>query len=769
MQGVLFFGDHRMNRMLLALLCVLAAHGATAQADLLGFDPFSNKYYVFDRTTGSSAFAGTLTISGDTVTGCVGAALHPTTREIYAIIKTTAGASNRRLATVNRSTGVCTLVGPLGDQFASISFTSAGVLYGVTGDGATTPETLYTINTATAAPTLVTALGNGADGEVIAFNSNDGLMYHSSGNGTIVFETINLGTLAITNIPVTWTGETFGLVFDPETGNFLKSNISSVLSTLTPAGVETAGPTLTDTTVTPSVTVDARGLVLLPDIIPSTTSLNLGSTPQGTASTPVSFTVEGHHLWGNITITPPSGVVVSLTSSGGFGSSLNLTPTAGVVSTTTIYARIQASAPAGAVSGNIVLTTNGGDTENIAVTGTVTAPAPEMDVTRGASAIASAGTDTVVGAGTGVPYVLTYTITNSGSAALTITTPIAAPGTQTNCTASITTQPSASVAATGSTTLVVTVTPATAALFSCTISIGNNDANENPYTWTITGTATSPAPEMDVLNGATAIADGGTDALGNIGISVAQTVTYTIANTGSAALNLTGTPNLVVVTPGLNITSASVTAQPATSVATAGSTTFTVTYTVTAASAFDFTISIANNDANENPYNWTVSGTGTAAPEMNVARGATSVADGSTDALGSAAVSQATTVTYTITNAGSANLTITTPVTISGQTNCTVSVTTQPGTSVAAAGTTTLVLSVTPTAAGAFSFNVSITNNDANENPYNWTVSGTGTTGGGGGGGGDGGCTTGETGTTAGWLACLAAVALVLIRRRRLA
>jgi hypothetical protein len=114
------------------------------------------------------------------------------------------------------------------------------------------------------------------------------------------------------------------------------------------------------------------------------------------------------------------------------------------------------------------------------------------------------------------------------------------------------------------------------------------------------------------------------------------------------------------------------------------------------------------------------------APEMNVTRGA-AVADGGTDTLGNRTVGQAATLTYTIANAGTADLNITTPVTIAGETNCTATVTAQPSNTVVAAGSTTLVISVTPTAAGAFSFTVSIDNDDADENPYNWTANGTGT------------------------------------------
>lgn len=133
---------------------------------------------------------------------------------------------------------------------------------------------------------------------------------------------------------------------------------------------------------------------------------------------------------------------------------------------------------------------------------------------------------------------------------------------------------------------------------------------------------------------------------------------------------------------------------------------------------------------------------------------------------------QSQTLTYTIANQGNVALTITTPVTIAGLVNCTATVVTQPGTSVAAAGTTTLVISVTPTAVGAFSFTVSFANNDADENPYNWTVSGTGTALGGGvagGGGGGGGCALTSSGT-GGWLVVLASVVLAgfaVGRRRR--
>ena len=54
-------------------------------------------------------------------------------------------------------------------------------LIGVTGDGATTPESLFALNTANASATFLMSLGQGQDGETIAFNPVNGLVYHASG------------------------------------------------------------------------------------------------------------------------------------------------------------------------------------------------------------------------------------------------------------------------------------------------------------------------------------------------------------------------------------------------------------------------------------------------------------------------------------------------------------------------------------------------------------------------------------------------------------
>jgi hypothetical protein len=134
---------------------------------------------------------------------------------------------------------VLTAVGNLGDNFSSLTFSDDGTLYGVTDDGATAPETLYTISTTDATKTLAVALGAGADGEAIAWNPEDDLIYHWSGNDAVVMESIDpANAFAIANIPISGdsTGEVFGAVYNPFTQDMLVTDIASRLDHVTSAG-----------------------------------------------------------------------------------------------------------------------------------------------------------------------------------------------------------------------------------------------------------------------------------------------------------------------------------------------------------------------------------------------------------------------------------------------------------------------------------------------------------------------------------------------------
>jgi hypothetical protein len=104
------------------------------------------------------------------------------------------GGTSRHLAIVCPLTGVCTPVGPLANSLSGIAFDLTGTLWGVSGDGGTPMEALYTVNTSTAALTPERMLGAGNDGEFLAFNAQDGLLYHGSGlpppSTNLVLETL---------------------------------------------------------------------------------------------------------------------------------------------------------------------------------------------------------------------------------------------------------------------------------------------------------------------------------------------------------------------------------------------------------------------------------------------------------------------------------------------------------------------------------------------------------------------------------------------------
>lgn len=410
---------------------------------------------------------------------------------------------------------------------------------------------------------------------------------------------------------------------------------------------------------------------------------------------------------------------------------------------------------------------------NVSGTANSTA-APEIDVQRPAgSAITSGGTDNVGSMAIGSASTLSYTIANLGSASLTLNgaTPVTLSGFS-NCAASVTAQPAGSVAASGSTTFTLSITPAAAGSFSFSVSISNNDSNENPYTFTVSGSGIVNGPEIDVQRPVgSSKASGATDSVGSVAFGVNLSLTYTIANTGNQTLNLSGTP-VVAISGQANCTAALTTA-PGSSVPAGISGSFTISYNVSGVGSFGFTLTIANNDSDEGSYVINVSGNGGTLPDISVRLQSATLADGGTANAGNVNVSTPVTLTFTITNTGNSalNLTGASPVVAGGTSNCTAIVTAQPASLVVAPGVqTTFVVEVTAASLAAFSFTVSIASDDPDENPFNFTVNGAGSTftvGSNSGSGGGGGCAGNENGSF--WMAVLplALMAVAWLRRRR--
>ena len=171
------------------------------------FNPYYGDMNLVD-TTNFTFSQIALTSSLGTIQGVNGADTDPC-GTVYVVFKP---GSDRYLGTVDLASGVITEIGMLSDKVANIAFSKEGVLYGVTGDGATNPETLFTIDVATAAMTLVTALGNGDSGESIEFCPENNKLYHWSGygNSTLIMEEIDLTTLNVT--PISFSGSGASLI-----------------------------------------------------------------------------------------------------------------------------------------------------------------------------------------------------------------------------------------------------------------------------------------------------------------------------------------------------------------------------------------------------------------------------------------------------------------------------------------------------------------------------------------------------------------------------
>ena len=230
--------------LLLLLLTAVPHANLSAQINtpLLAASPFADSLWVIDTANGYSRI-NSLQVSSTntsvTVAGMNGMAVHPCTGDIYVVVKP--GTGPRRLGIIDPVTGVISDIGSMGDNFAGITILNDTTMYGVTGDGASTSESLFRINMNTGAATFLSALGNGSDGESILYNPDNNLIYHLSGLGTPnvdeIFESVNPSTFAITSITLSGfdMDEVFGTTYLGN-GKILVSNIDAEFIILDTSG-----------------------------------------------------------------------------------------------------------------------------------------------------------------------------------------------------------------------------------------------------------------------------------------------------------------------------------------------------------------------------------------------------------------------------------------------------------------------------------------------------------------------------------------------------
>ena len=224
----------------------------------------------------------------------------------------------------------------------------------------------------------------------------------------------------------------------------------------------------------------------------------------------------------------------------------------------------------------------------------------------------------------------------------------------------------------------------------------------------------------------TALADG-VDSIGFGSVAPGSGGTqkiFTLTNTGVGPVSY-----FSVIKDGTNASEFNIdTTGMSTSLAAGASTTFTVTFTPTAAGARSAALHIYCNDIDESPFDVALTGTGVVVPEIVVEQPVgTNLVDGTANIdFGNVASSTSSAAkTFTISNIGNASLSVS-GVTISGANAGEFSISSFTPGSVLPAGTKTFNVTFSPSAIGARTAALQIANDDADENPFDIALTGTG-------------------------------------------
>ena len=267
----------------------------------------------------------------------------------------------------------------------SVTATFAAAGFSVTyNDNASTSGTVPTDATSYASGANVTVLGN--TGTLLrAGYTFAGWNTAANGSGTNYVAGDIFAITANTILYARWTPNSNTITFDKNAVDATGTTASQIIATAATAnltlngfsrvGYTFAGWATTSTGAvafadnasytmgTANVTLYAVWNSLSPFITTSGTLAAL-STTYGTASTNTTFTVSAGNLTNNLIITAPTGFEVSLTAGTGFATSIDL----GTINrtNTTIYVRLAATTDFGTYSGNVVASSTGLTSVNVA-------------------------------------------------------------------------------------------------------------------------------------------------------------------------------------------------------------------------------------------------------------------------------------------------------------------------------------------------------------------------------------------------------------------
>jgi hypothetical protein len=203
-----------------------------------------------------------------------------------------------------------------------------------------------------------------------------------------------------------------------------------------------------------------------------------------------------------------------------------------------------------------------------------------------------------------------FTIENTGATQLSISNPTISGMNPSDY--SITTNPSSTNIGSGiSRSFTVRFNPTSAGLKTAIITLVNNDFDQNPYTFTVQGFASNV--EIDITG------DGNTIINGDTTPSLTDNTDYDTVLLESGALSKTfvihntGLTDLMISNPvisGMNASDFTITTSPALIIPGGASTTMVIEFEPNALGRRNATITIANNDIDENPYVFAIHGYG---------------------------------------------------------------------------------------------------------------------------------------------------------------
>jgi gliding motility-associated-like protein len=274
------------------------------------------------------------------------------------------------------------------------------------------------VNTANGATVALISVGNNPWGVSISPDGGSVYVANSSDNTVSVISTTSnsvTATIPVGNAPFVlavspdgnrvYVENTFG-----NTISVINTTTNKVISTITGfSGPFSLGNFLSDGTGCSGIPVKFTITVTVVPIIKA--GLVTGNISACTGSASASpdvqqFTVSGAKLTGNITATAPPGFEVSVAEGSGYGSSVTLIQSSGMVNSTIIYVRSAATASTGNIAGNVVLTSPGATSQDVAVKGIVGAQVnPSISIAASLNNIC-----------VGAQVAFTATPTNGGSA-----------------------------------------------------------------------------------------------------------------------------------------------------------------------------------------------------------------------------------------------------------------------------------------------------------------------------------------------------------------